>query len=80
MMDKIEIEANENFAVLSIETARAVVAMINEICIPNGAFDDEQLPIAKQIADEFERAIMAGLTPPPSAPWDDPDWVEPEND
>jgi len=55
--------------------------MINEICIPKGAFDDEQLPIAQQIARELEEAIMVSVTPPPPAPWDDPNWVEEdEND
>jgi len=85
MMDEnkveIEVDGDSGTVITDIGTIRAIVAMINEICIPKGAFDDEQLPIAQQIARELEEAIMVSVTPPPPAPWDDPNWVEEdEND
>ena len=75
-MVDMEVHGETETVLVDLQTIRAIVAMINEICIPKGAFDDEQLAIAKQIATELEEGIVDTTSPIPTAPWDDPDWEE----
>ena len=75
-MVDMEVHAETETVLVDLQTIRAIVAMINEICIPKGAFDDDQLEIAKQIATELEEAVIEATSPTPIAPWDDPDWEE----